>query len=947
MRPLILTMHCFGPFLDETIDFSKLGDHLFLISGPTGSGKSTIFDAICYALYGTTSSDGRDGASMKSDFADPAELCRVILTFAVGRDRYRIERQPKQTAMNSQNTKLIEKAAACHLWQLTGDDDDENNDNHKSEETLLADSIRECNQKIRDILGLSDSQFKQIVMLPQGQFSRLLKSEEKERIALLKTLFPMDYYRHFEQAVTAARQKADEAVGRVSERLDVEIHRLQAIPNTRLDKALLSETPLPTGQILALADMDIDRDTRERNRLKAAIDEMAARQETLAQALGINEAVNARFDKLKAVKAERARLQDKADAMAARQHDIDAVQTPKLEKYIKEQNLLENLSPQIALLQEKKDMLADVSRQIAALDERIAKNAKRQAAQEKAAADLAVCNDKQIALSKDVLSARADLQHLTAQAGHLDKARTIADAIGESETVMASLQNKTKAIQDKLTALEKRQETLEAQGLDTVTGRLAAKLTDGKPCPVCGAIHHPHPAEIHGNVKKVAREMDTNSNTIAHLKGKLAAAEERVKLRHDKIDADRASLDALKAEQHITFTDTADLKAQQQTISDKQKQLTQKLTALEGQLSAVKKRIPPLEKAAQATAVDDSLAEQRSTAVQQQERLKGEISVMQSQITTVLTKMVPAAGGQETQVQADYDHEVARLKNAIQKTRNAIDNGRQRIAEWQARLKSAEIQLEDLTEELKGKRPQDLSALRLEKNRVSYWVECYRAAMEQVQSRLTTNRQERAQIHKLITEGGNARAHQNVITDLYDTVKGTVKGCPKISFERYILSAYLQDILISANVFLEDVSDSRYHLMLPDDPNEKGNRGLSIAVYDDYTGKTRSADSLSGGETFMAALSMALGLSDLVQSDAGGIRLDTLFIDEGFATLDADALEKAMDCLSRLQRSGRTVGIISHVQELLDIVDDQIIVEKTEAGSFTRCVTTAENAKPL
>lgn len=167
-------------------------------------------------------------------------------------------------------------------------------------------------------------------------------------------------------------------------------------------------------------------------------------------------------------------------------------------------------------------------------------------------------------------------------------------------------------------------------------------------------------------------------------------------------------------------------------------------------------------------------------------------------------------------------------------------------------------------------------------------------------------------------------------------MKGKVSGCPKISFERYILSAYLQDILISANVFLENISDGRYHLTLADDPMQKHNRGLSIEVYDDFTGKARTADSLSGGETFMAALSMALGLSDMVQSESGGIRLDTLFIDEGFATLDADALDKAMDCLSRLQRNGRTVGIISHVRELLEVVDDKILVEKTEAGSYIR-----------
>ncbi|MEG0378367.1 MAG: SbcC/MukB-like Walker B domain-containing protein, partial [Eubacterium sp.] len=242
-------------------------------------------------------------------------------------------------------------------------------------------------------------------------------------------------------------------------------------------------------------------------------------------------------------------------------------------------------------------------------------------------------------------------------------------------------------------------------------------------------------------------------------------------------------------------------------------------------------------------------------------------------------------------------------------------------------------QSEMLKTELSGKTPVDLEGFKKKQQEKEQRLEAIRNVVVNRCERITANKKQIETLKKLAGELDVVEREQGIYTRLDQTIKGTLAGRPKISFERYILSAYLQDILESANLFLERMSSRRYRLEIMEDLKKGGGRGLEIEVVDAYTGLRRSANTLSGGETFMAALSMALGLSDIVQSYAGGIALDTIFIDEGFATLDPEALDNAINCLLSIKNDGRTVGIISHVEELKDRIDTKISVEKTEQGS--------------
>ena len=268
----------------------------------------------------------------------------------------------------------------------------------------------------------------------------------------------------------------------------------------------------------------------------------------------------------------------------------------------------------------------------------------------------------------------------------------------------------------------------------------------------------------------------------------------------------------------------------------------------------------------------------------------------------------------------------------------ALENHQKHLEDYLRDCHYTEDNLASLKEELAGKTKPDLEDLENRKAKVLTETEKINQDLKSTENRLNTNRQAVSDLKDLFKQSQKAKSRFGVLNGLNKTVKGTVPGKQKMSFERYILSAYLSDVLERANLFLEMISDRRYRLGLSESTEGRQSRGLSIAVYDEYTGKARNASSLSGGETFMAALSMALGLSDIVSEQNGALTIDTLFIDEGFATLDAEAREKAMTCLARLRRKGRSVGIISHVSELIDLIDDKIIVTKTDEGSHIQVI---------
>lgn len=1051
MRPLKLTLNCFGPFLSETVDFTKLGDDLFLISGPTGSGKTTIFDGISYALFGEASSPDRLADGMKSDFADVGNPCFVELTFSVGPKIYHIHRLPHQMMMNHLNTGHKEQKHEAHLWAVAPD----------GTETLIASSVRECAQTIKAILGLSASQFRQIVMLPQGQFSRLLKSTEKERVDLLKTLFAMDYYKSFERKVEAAAQEADGDSEKLKQQIIQEIRHLMPGKDTALQAAIEAKDPNPTT-LLPKATSAIARDQAALSQLRNEIDLLSGRRETLARELGAGIALIARFDSRDAAQKKDRSLAEQKEAMAALQRKITFARKARAirpiernlereqSRKVRTQTLLDEqqailkdatqnqqaLAPQLAesespayeaaieadqksrnALEGHLHSLADWADLDAKIDEnrkhlqsmeiRIGGITKLKTAQTEEGRAITELQQQLTDTQKELMTADEKLTRARLQLDEINRLGKMLDAIAANDKQLLQLRKDEKTLQKDATRFGKELIKLEARQLRNAAGALAATLREGDPCPVCGNVHHPEPAASADALGSLQEKLNNARASVSESQGSLTALREQITFYTKQNAEQSARMDALQAEKpflhnvritkHTIDQQTVVLTGRLQELSTLRHHLNEKTTR---QTDALTKRQKAYEENQRVIDASGDLQTDYTACKSRLDSQAGALGLIKTRLS-----VLPDIGDLETQspkalshlfkdkqtrlsrrIQEKQDHrkalrlqkdklaqKAAAAKAAATSAQKSLEDATRSLAsvqrEYDAALLESQLtrtcydqhknlsleqlagwekdiagynqtvavtrdNLKNLNAELQGKTRPDLSEKQKEKNRYDIWENKLNAHFQMTQMRVTTNEKQIDTLKDLDAALKKAKARQALLSDLNHTIKGTVAGCQKLSFERFILSAYLQDILVSANVFLDDISDGRYHLMLAEDPEQKDNRGLSIEVYDDFTGKSRAASSLSGGETFMAALSMALGLSDMVQSRAGGISLDTLFIDEGFATLDTNSLAKAMDCLTRLQRKGRTVGIISHVSELRELVDAKILVEKTEAGSY-------------
>jgi exonuclease SbcC len=1061
MRPINLHLKCFGPFLDQRIDFSMLKNHLFLISGPTGSGKSTIFDGICYALYGKTGSPDRSADTIKSDFAGIGELCCVSFVFSVGAKLYKIFRQPRQTAFNQQNTRLITKVAEAALWSCDAD---------RKPVKLLASSVTACNQAIQQILGLNAEQFCQIVMLPQGRFSQLLRAKDSEREALLKTLFSMGHYKRFEQQVERHHQACLEASKRLSQTLNLEVHHLQAKPHSEL--ADMIEDGAPAEAILNKLKTETDKAQLFKSKLEKENAGFSKNIDKINRQIESDKTLISRFEQQKYLIRQQETLKAQQTDMEKRRRWIAQSRQilqilPVYRSLRRQQELTEKAQQQLTDMQKK---CAQSAKDIAALQpalnnvnsDAFAQSLKTRQEQLSRFSNAKVTLAQFHKTQKDLNSAQAELQELAAQIETFetqeaqmakdqqtenrlrkeqsglqqqllqssDRQKEVRERLthlSELQTVCARMQRRQEAVQNNRTAQDAalasagkwahRQQVLESQLKATAAGRLAQTLKDGEPCPVCGAIHHPEPAPFSESdatdkaLRQAQSEQQQKQRAADAAKVQIELLEQELQTdqqvltkrmsRHDwiktliedcapaspleAVNAEKAALKAkekaIEAEQHklhqtLAATEqklselsrrteqTAAHLAEKQKASERQQELQHFIDQKTGAANQIRKDLSTLlpavasdadygvqidRKIAQLTAACDDDVKRRDSLRKQQQALEKE-AVRYKTALAQLKREAEQAEANLAEDQAEFDKALsasALSRDAFlryQRFDTATLNGKihseeQTVKRYDENLSTVKHQLAALATELQGKTMPDLADHQIQLDHYKIWQTKVTNRIQQLALELHNNEEQTRRIKKILAEQKTAEQAKRIACDLYDTVKGKMKDCPKISFERYILSAYLQDILSSANLFLEEMSESRYHLVLADQLEDKGGRGLSIEVYDDFTGKERPAASLSGGETFMAALAMALGLSDRVQSESGGIQLDTLFIDEGFATLDANALDKAMDCLARLQRNGRVVGIISHVRELMEVVDDQIVVQKTEGGSYIRVIS--------
>lgn len=858
MTPLTLTLQAFGPFARrDTIDFTVLGKSpLFLINGPTGAGKSSILDAICFALYGQTTGNERDAGQMRCDQAAPDLLTEVTLTFRLRESTYRVRRVPQQERPKANGEGTTSQAAEAQLWRLTPEG--------QEDECLVARKVTDANGQLQQLLGLDARQFRQVMVLPQGKFRELLLAGSKEREEIFAQLFQTQIFQRIEQRL------ADQAKHIVREMND---HR-QRVQGMLAASDVESEAALEA----ALAALAPDHQTARHDLALAAEQrEQAVAAAQSAAALARQFAQHAALVNAKAALLVQQPAVQRAQQQLRQHEQTQALATPFYARQSAQQNA------------------TAAQREWAAAEQAIAP---RQAAHQQAQETLEAANaqyEQLPALQRQAYALEQSLAQCQALATLEKQQQALAQQVARARE--NAQQKQRAATQQEQHAIE--QEMRWHQGQAAL---LAEQLEGGQPCPVCGSREHPAPAST---AQLLVTQEEVKQARSAHERARQAWVS--------------AQQDAQRLEQQAEHVGEQCQKLREQ-LGD-----SASLESVNASLAAVKREMDTCERGWK---VAQSQAQTAHTAfTQAQTRLT---QATQRQAEAQRTLEAAQAEWQTALQGSPFEDEqafiTARLDTAEQQ-RLSDD-----VARFQRELARLEGQLEASAPLLEGKTPPDVAALDAQADNSKAREEACRQHYQRLSARvdqLTATRQR-------LAEARNVEAALDEQYKLWGTLSEVANGRTgnRISLQRFVLGVLLDDVLIQASARLVRMSRGRYQLVRREDPS-KGNKasGLELDVADTYTGKNRPVATLSGGESFMAALSLALGLSDVVQAYAGGIQLDTLFIDEGFGSLDQDALDQAIAMLSELQMSGRMIGIISHVSELKEQMPIRIDVLPSRQGS--------------
>ena len=1025
MKPISLTIEAFGPYRDSvTLDFNELQNHsMFLISGPTGAGKTSILDAMVYALYGEPSGEVRKTDAIRSDFAEPQHMTRVDFSFAIGEAQYRVERLPKQLVAKKRGTGMREQNASATVYEMKD-----------GEWKVIATSAAAIRDTIQRIIGFRKDQFLQVVLLPQGEFRKLLVASTSEREELLHTLFRTELYRRLQDALKSAY---DDAKSGIEENVTKQSALLQSIPHDE-------EIPVLTIEHVRdlLKDREPHRDTLvvERDKAVAVVDQFNTLRNEWALFNQVQQSLIEATNKLDLVKErekERSSLNEKVKFLTGL--------TPSYELY-------KQLGDKQAVLKTLKTALSDAKKSVDAATQHESKcteayevlashaetiQAKRttlaQLRQQSEKFDeLALLNQELTTLKSKLETQDREKSEAKLQAQH----KLVADLEAELVEVRKQFQSNSKAlesiphIQEQLSQLQRYSELLsekqKAQNdIDAKEGSLATLdesvknstvqlerlehlmaegrafelvhlVVDNEPCPVCGSTEHPQLAakpELYptkeeveearavrdGALQKRASEIGQKEtlsvrlheldeqvkDQVSKLKSSIADFSEDA---FDSIQQGLASqmeqLTALRSDTEqltkIITKNEHDLVEAKGTLSKLEighNELLKNLHDLEVQISSLQAKIDGLSKILPTTDLDawhkqiESLETEINTYDEQLKVCKSSLDAAKEQLNAKRGRLEILF----TQVQEEtknLDEFYQEYVKSLQSISVSEDDFIDALADYKA-LDIFRAELHALDEAFNKAQAVYDAALKHAQSVVkpsdTVSDEVYDAAVEQrdnlVGSLAAWDKETKhiettlASLETLEQAMGEAREEVTFLSRLNDLANGGEQGFKNVTFERYVLGAILDEVVYAANLRLQTMSRNRYSLERSDyTGGGRGKQGLDLAVMDAFTGQSRPANTLSGGETFLASMALALGLADVIQSYAGGIHMDTMFIDEGFGTLDPDTLELAMETLVQLQSSGRLIGMISHVPELKTRIPAHLEVTRGDDGSTAKFV---------
>lgn len=1031
MKPIILTLSAWGPYPNRVeVDFTTFQDsNLFLITGPTGAGKTTIFDAISFALYGNVSGSIREKNSVRSDFASPETETFVELHFFHKDIEYFVRRSPKyaRPKKRGEGYTLINESAELHI----GDRD--------SAERPVA-GVVEVNKKIEEIMSISYKQFKQIAMIAQGEFLNLLHAESKERVEILRNLFQTNIYDILQKQLTEKskrlyyrleeiRHKMDEAVTNIDDSEDEELRQLLAQDSLFYEKICEcvkqnNKQIKKKEKLLAEEIKKLDKKTRElisdytkgeqinRNfkrlfELELEVEELSHRKqeiESLEESMKRASSANKASGEEQLYVSLKNRQEQLYKKQKSEQEEYDAL----LPKYLQsEKNLQENqeIKEELLKLQHRKKELENylplfdehdnINRKYVqhqtAIRKKESEMEKSVLLLKKLQENLQLLNEKQLenaTVEQDMREHQIRLLETQSRYHEMEEVLANIKAYQLEQKSLKRLQEQFEQIGRSLKEAKNQFESKEELYKNAAVGLAAKYLQEGQPCPVCGSLSHPSPAVISEDVPD-EKELNDLKQVLTQVQEQYNQVFQKTSIQKGRVDQTKAQLTEQFKRLHVNSSE--EITKEFEVTAKELKKCQDRQEVLSQQFN-LKKDL--LQKGQELQKQIDSGKEKKEVLLQEYQQEKAKADVLSGTLQQIQSKL-PTDLSNTTQVKEKLHHTIQSIEDKnrqIEKAEKEYHLLQEKKLRLETLLENSAKEMEEAGKKVQEQEEQFLHCIHnlgfsdtLAYQEAFLTEEAYRLKEEQVKDfydNLRKKEQEKwilknetkdvepiglDQISEMIRklEGETEetqitkekisavyRTNQRALESLLEKVEqrevlsqeyGIIKELDNVTkgnnndrivFEHYVLASYFEDILQAANQRLSVMTASRYELMrVQQVADARTKDSLDLQVLDYYTGKRRSVKTLSGGESFKAALSLALGLSDVAQNNAGGIHIDTLFIDEGFGSLDSESLDQALCTLVSLTERSRLIGLISHVDELKERIDNQIIIKKENNGS--------------
>lgn len=924
MKPLKLTMSAFGSYAGKNvIDFTGQQQGIFLITGDTGAGKTTIFDAITYALYNQTSGGERNGNMMRSQYAQPETETYVELEFLYRGQTYRVCRNPDYKITKTLKNGKIREQKVPHSVELTLPDG-----------TVFPEKKNATDAKIIEILGLTADQFSQIVMIAQGDFLKLLYTKSDERKMIFSKLFRTDIYWKIQENLRRKSMEMDERIQENDRAFEQEKSRIILLPESE---------ELPLDELVE----------RLRERLKDALKEQNLRRanvEELNKKITKYEEINKLFVSLEKIRQTGKELEARqAESKERRQQIENALKADKVlvaeQQNLRQQQEVEQSAQAIAKMTET---LANNQEMFETLK---TQQQEAEAKQKREAADI---QKKMLALEQSFPSYEAlqnarseeqqakkvweDLGKTSEESFHKKKAGIAALKEQQKQQEQVVEQTKKNWEQTSLSASEsaKHYEHMYEAFLKEQAGILAENLSAGCPCPVCGSTVHPDPAKLSDHA---VTELE-----VEQAKKTRAAAEEKRDMAYAAFEAEKTEKQKLA---QAVEKEEADFVLAQTIAKQQRKEAEQNYVSLQKIAEQIREKLvyPSLAEAKKQYAAMQKALE---AAEQEIERKRQKVSELAEAMNTLKGQKLAEEENQKTakKLAAKTEKEYAKLLEksgfvseetyhlAIlpERSRSKLEREEK---EYESQCLRQQSEQKLLEKQVSGKTYTDTAELNEQLKAEKQALKETEKTYMELHTAYENDRSVLQNCAVYLEKGKKLESEDQVIKSLSKTANGRLSGSAKIDFETYIQRQYFKQIIHEANKRLLTMSNHQFILKLKEEANtgRKTNEGLDLSVYSLVTDSERDVKTLSGGESFLAALAMALGLSDIVERSAGAIHPDMMFIDEGFGSLDAQSRQQAIEVLAELAGDSRMVGIISHVTELKEQIDRKLVVSRTDKGS--------------